>query len=225
MLFDDLKPFLKDGTKPEEVSPIIDKGRFETISSKEAALKVIDENEHFKAARDFHVSTGIESFKKNHYEADIKKAVDAKIVELYPAETPEQKRLAELEKKLAEKDKTEAEKDAQLARERTLNKLSTIADTELKLPAEIKPLIPFFLGADEKSSTENLKTVADIIGKIIASAQKGIIDKYGQRIPDGGMKDITPASLEEQITEANKKGDHVLAMRLLGKLDKLKQGV
>jgi hypothetical protein len=221
MLIDDLKPFLKEGVKPEDVNPIIDKGRFELIKSKDDAIKLLDTHDIFKTARDAVVSTGIESFRKNHYQIDLDNAVKTKMTELYPAETPEQKRIAALEKENAEGKKLQAEKDAMLDRERTLNKINIMADSELKLPAEIKPIIPFFLGADENASIENIKAVADVVNKIVTNAQKSIIEKYGNRVPGDGGETTDPKTLQEQIDEANKRGDTVLAMKLLGKMEKI----
>ena len=110
------------------------------------------------------------------YESDTWKAnnldalVDAKVKELYPEETEEQKRIRKLEKEL-EDQKTAAQ------REKLLNKAVSYA-SEKQLPADV---VEFFIGEDEESTMKNLGAFEE---KYNAALQKAIESKFQENGSD-----------------------------------------
>lgn len=125
---DDVKSYLEGLTKstPEGVQQFL-----ETDEGKRLLQPILDR---------YHTKS-LETWK----EKSLPKLIDEKIKELYPDETPEQKKLRELEQKL-----TDAEKAR--IKESLRNKALSIA-TQKGLPLE---LVDYFVGPDEDTTISNL---------------------------------------------------------------------
>jgi hypothetical protein len=72
---------------------------------------------------DKHTTEGIKTYRKNQFDREVKSAVAAEIYKLNPSETPEQKRIRELEEK-------DRQRDAEWARKDLDSQINTLAFKE-----------------------------------------------------------------------------------------------
>jgi hypothetical protein len=126
---------------------------------------------------------------KTYEEKTLPGLVDAKIKEMYPEVSPEQKALKEMQMEL-EKIKKEA------MREKLLNKALKIA-TEKNLPAQI---IDRFLGDDEETTVENLTLLETILNDAVKKAIEGKLPELG-RSPERDKKQNGPMDIAKMSKE------------------------
>lgn len=177
---EEVKKFLEENKENEEVKAFI--GELSAVSAdKVEGFLETDEGKRLIQPRlDSHFTKGLETWKANNLDA----LVDAKVKELYPEETEEQKRIRKLEKEL-EDQKTAAQ------REKLLNKAVSYA-SEKQLPADV---VEFFIGEDEESTMKNLGAFEE---KYNAALQKAIESKFQENGRDvqSGSNEPTNQSLD-----------------------------
>ncbi|MFB0637435.1 DUF4355 domain-containing protein [Bacillus rugosus] len=177
---DEVKKFLEENKENEEVKAFV--GELSAVSAdKVEGFLETDEGKRLIQPRlDSHFTKGLDTWKANNLDA----LVDAKVKELYPEETEEQKRIRKLEKEL-EDQKTAAQ------REKLLNKAVSYA-TEKQLPADV---VEFFIGDDEESTMKNLGAFEE---KYNAALQKAIESKFQENGRDvqSGSNETTNQSLD-----------------------------
>ncbi|MDR4436060.1 MULTISPECIES: DUF4355 domain-containing protein [Bacillus subtilis group] len=177
---DEVKKFLEENKENEEVKAFV--GELSAVSAdKVEGFLETDEGKRLIQPRlDSHFTKGLETWKANNLDA----LVDAKVKELYPEETEEQKRIRKLEKEL-EDQKTAAQ------REKLLNKAVSYA-SEKQLPADV---VEFFIGDDEESTMKNLGAFEE---KYNAALQKAIESKFQENGRDvqSGSNEPTNQSLD-----------------------------
>ncbi|MCY7988564.1 MULTISPECIES: DUF4355 domain-containing protein [Bacillus] len=177
---DEVKKFLEENKENEEVKAFV--GELSAVSAdKVEGFLETDEGKRLIQPRlDSHFTKGLETWKANNLEA----LVDAKVKELYPEETEEQKRIRKLEKEL-EDQRTAAQ------REKLLNKAVSYA-SEKQLPADV---VEFFIGEDEESTMKNLGAFEE---KYNAALQKAIESKFQENGRDvqSGSNEPTNQSLD-----------------------------
>ncbi|MED3672073.1 MULTISPECIES: DUF4355 domain-containing protein [Bacillus] len=187
---DEVKKFLEENKENEEVKAFV--GELSAVSAdKVEGFLETDEGKRLIQPRlDSHFTKGLETWKANNLDA----LVDAKVKELYPEETEEQKRIRKLEKEL-EDQKTAAQ------REKLLNKAVSYA-SEKQLPADV---VEFFIGEDEESTMKNLGAFEE---KYNAALQKAIESKFqengrdvqsGSNEPPNQSLDISSLAAEASI--------------------------
>ncbi|MFT4430778.1 DUF4355 domain-containing protein [Bacillus velezensis] len=187
---DEVKKFLEENKENEEVKGFV--GELSAVSAdKVEGFLETDEGKRLIQPRlDSHFTKGLETWKANNLDA----LVDAKVKELYPEETEEQKRIRKLEKEL-EDQKTAAQ------REKLLNKAVSYA-SEKQLPADV---VEFFIGEDEESTMKNLGAFEE---KYNAALQKAIESKFqengrdvqsGSNEPTNQDLDISSLAAEASI--------------------------
>ncbi|MEE4535267.1 DUF4355 domain-containing protein [Bacillus velezensis] len=187
---DEVKKFLEENKENEEVKAFV--GELSAVSAdKVEGFLETDEGKRLIQPRlDSHFTKGLETWKANNLDA----LVDAKVKELYPEETEEQKRIRKLEKEL-EDQKTAAQ------REKLLNKAVSYA-SEKQLPADV---VEFFIGEDEESTMKNLGAFEE---KYNAALQKAIESKFqengrdvqsGSNEPTNQDLDISSLAAEASI--------------------------
>ncbi|MDQ4709408.1 DUF4355 domain-containing protein [Bacillus subtilis] len=185
-----VKKFLEENKENEEVKAFV--GELSAVSAdKVEGFLETDEGKRLIQPRlDSHFTKGLETWKANNLEA----LVDAKVKELYPEETEEQKRIRKLEKEL-EDQRTAAQ------REKLLNKAVSYA-SEKQLPADV---VEFFIGEDEESTMKNLGAFEE---KYNAALQKAIESKFqengrdvqsGSNEPTNQNLDISSLAAEASI--------------------------
>ncbi|WP_339249261.1 DUF4355 domain-containing protein [Bacillus sp. FSL M8-0054] len=177
---DEVKKFLEENKENQEVKAFV--GELSAVSAdKVEGFLETDEGKRLIQPRlDSHFTKGLETWKANNLDA----LVDAKVKELYPEETEEQKRIRKLEKEL-EDQKTAAQ------REKLLNKAVSYA-SEKQLPADV---VEFFIGEDEESTMKNLGAFEE---KYNAALQKAIESKFQENGRDvqSGSNEPTNQSLD-----------------------------
>ncbi|OEI75453.1 hypothetical protein BG616_15135 [Bacillus subtilis] len=177
---DEVKKFLEENKENEEVKAFV--GELSAVSAdKVEGFLETDEGKRLIQPRlDSHFTKGLETWKANNLDA----LVDAKVKELYPEETEEQKRIRKLEKEL-EDQKTAAQ------REKLLNKAVSYA-SEKQLPAAV---VEFFIGEDEESTMKNLGAFEE---KYNAALQKAIESKFQENGRDvqSGSNEPTNQSID-----------------------------
>jgi hypothetical protein len=134
---------------------------------------------------DSHFTKGLETWKSNNLE----KLINEEVAKRNPSETPEQKKIRELEQRLNQKEEEEK-------RQILMNKGLIKAD-EKKLPKE---LVSFFLGEDEESTTTNLSKLEEIFNKHITETVEQRV-RGGYKPPSDYSSDksvdISKMSMEE----------------------------
>lgn len=176
MNIEEIKQFLAENKDNEEVKAFV--GELSAVSAdKVKGFLETDEGKRLIQPRlDSHFTKGLDTWKANNLDA----LVDAKVKELYPEETEEQKRIRRLEKEL-EDQKTAAQ------REKLLNKAVSYA-SEKQLPADV---VEFFIGEDEETTMKNLGVFEE---KYTAAVQKAIESKFQESGSSFEKSDSSPAS-------------------------------
>jgi len=119
---------------------------------------------YLQSQKDAAVTKGIETWK----EKTMPEVLEEEIKKRFPEETPEQKRIRELELK-------QKKLDEEIKRKDLLNKAMGIA-TEKKLPVKI---IDKFLGEDEETTLANI----DLLESVYSEAVKNAVE---ERFKEGG---------------------------------------
>jgi hypothetical protein len=211
-LLDWIKANVKEGAKIEEAQELM-KGinPLDGLDSKDKALELIEKNQMLKAALDSETSKRIErhdeKFKSEKLPELIKQREEELRKELQPEETPEQKRIRELEEKLNQKDQAEQlyqkklelrEKAKQYAEEKGIQYDSTRAEKFAQF------------GDDAEKLMIDSIDYMDTYGKSLLDSK--LKDTYRGNAPKGNNGQ--PADINEQIAEAKKNGDLTKASHL-----------
>ncbi|MGR2780998.1 DUF4355 domain-containing protein [Bacillus subtilis] len=187
---DEVKKFLEENKENEEVKSYLNELSAVSADKVNGFLDTEEGKRLIQPRLDSHFTKGLETWKANNLDA----LVDAKVKELYPEETEEQKRIRKLEKEL-EDQKTAAQ------REKLLNKAVSYA-SEKQLPADV---VEFFIGVDEESTMKNLGAFEE---KYNAALQKAIESKFqengrdvqsGSNEPTNQNLDISSLAAEASI--------------------------
>ncbi|KJD58275.1 alanyl-tRNA synthetase [Bacillus amyloliquefaciens] len=187
---EDVKKFLEENKENEEVQSYLNELSAVSADKVNGFLDTEEGKRLIQPRLDSHFTKGLDTWKANNLDA----LVDAKVKELYPEETEEQKRIRKLEKEL-EDQKTAAQ------REKLLNKAVSYA-SEKQLPADV---VEFFIGEDEESTMKNLGAFEE---KYNAALQKAIESKFqenGRDIQSGSNEptnqdlDISSLAAEASI--------------------------
>ena len=153
---DEYKNFIKTIINQDSVT--------DYLTNTEDGKKLLD------SKSDSRVTQGIETWKKNNLDA----LVNAKIKELYPEDDPKDIEIAQVKAELEAMKRESARKDL-------TNKALTIAN-EKGLPVE---LIDYFVGSDEKTTTDNIGKFEKAFNDALGSAvQKKLKD--GSYVPPEG---------------------------------------
>ncbi|MFV9830178.1 DUF4355 domain-containing protein [Bacillus velezensis] len=187
---EDVKKFLEENKENEDVKSYLNELSAVSADKVNGFLDTEEGKRLIQPRLDSHFTKGLETWKANNLDA----LVDAKVKELYPEETEEQKRIRKLEKEL-EDQKTAAQ------REKLLNKAVSYA-SEKQLPADV---VEFFIGEDEESTMKNLGAFEE---KYNAALQKAIESKFqengrdvqsGSNEPTNQDLDISSLAAEASI--------------------------
>ncbi|MDQ8054955.1 DUF4355 domain-containing protein [Bacillus velezensis] len=187
---EDVKKFLEENKENEEVQSYLNELSAVSADKVNGFLDTEEGKRLIQPRLDSHFTKGLDTWKANNLDA----LVDAKVKELYPEETEEQKRIRKLEKEL-EDQKTAAQ------REKLLNKAVSYA-SEKQLPADV---VGFFIGEDEESTMKNLGAFEE---KYNAALQKAIESKFqengrdvqsGSNEPTNQDLDISSLAAEASI--------------------------
>ena len=209
--FEEIPEYLEKNKDSEEVKGFITKLNPLSTLTEETANSFIETNAILKSHRDKFTTAGIETFKKNNLQKSIDEAVEKVKLELNPEETPEQKRIKELEKRSLESDR-------KLKLSEIVNDGITYASKpEIGVPADLVKIIA-------RDSHETTKANIDALSSHIKTITKTALDKFvkekGRVVTDGADNIDT---LKTKYDKAKKDGNVQEAMRLNTLIHKQKQ--
>ena len=204
----------KEGVDLKEAQELVSSLQI-NIDSREKAADFIDQNSHVKAELDSRISKSVdnalERFKENKLPGMIEEEKEKIRKELNPEETPEQKKIRELEERLKLKD----EKDMVEQKKAELRQKAKDIDFD-PLKAERYHV---YGEEAEKMLMEDVEFFNNSIKEKVDSVIK---NKYGNRAPEGDSKPKTQRSeVEQAYQEAMKSGDVQKAFMLKEQLAKL----
>lgn len=204
-ILDWIKANAKEGANIAEAEELLGKSTFDSIKSKEEAADFISKNSVFKSAFDSMVSTAVnnhdERFKSEKL-PDLVKAEREKILkELNPEETPEQKRIRELEENLKARDAKDRESAIKAELRQKAQELGYDPLRAERFSAFGDKALDML--ADESTYLSNL------IDSKIKEGVKGVLLKdppKGGRAPEGklGLDDIEKLPTREERLQALK---------------------
>lgn len=111
---DEVKEWLKAKEKDESVISFLaemNPDKPVTAEQVNEFLSTEDGQKVIQPMLDRHTTEGIKTYRKNQFDREVKSAVAAEILKINPTETPEQKRIRELEEKDRQRDAEWAKKD------------------------------------------------------------------------------------------------------------------
>jgi hypothetical protein len=173
-----VKQFLEEQKDNEEVKGYLQGLSQVTLDGATSFLETEEGKKLLQPKLDSHFTKGLETWKSNNLE----KLVSDEVSKRNPSETPEQKRIRELEEKI---EKSEAE----AIKEKMKNHASTKLN-EKKLPIF---LVESLLGNDTESTDQNLTKFEEVWNAQIQTVKDAILKENGTHLEDG-----TP-SLDKQV--------------------------
>jgi len=146
--------------------------------TKDNAGELVEKHDALKSYRDSFHAKGLETWKANN----LKKLVDEEIAKVNPQETPEQKKIRELEARLNEES---AARKKEALKNQAIKKL-----TEKKLPVDI---VDNLIGSDEESTEKTLAAYE----QALESYKKALTE---QLLKNNGRDPINPDPAPGMIT-------------------------
>lgn len=147
MTLEEVMQFINDNEKDEKVQAYV-KG-FVTLDRVQAFLETDEGKRLMQPRLDSYFAKGLETWKTNN----LQKIVDEKILEKYPAETEQEKRIKALEQKLAQ------EENARKRQE--IEKKALLLLSENNLPADLVDYISASDDNELNAKFQNLKSALD----------------------------------------------------------------
>jgi hypothetical protein len=146
--------------------------------TKDNVGEFVEKSDTLKSYRDSFHTKGLETWKANN----LKKLVDEEIAKANPQETPEQKKIRELEARLNE--------EASARKKESLKNLAIKKLTEKKLPVDI---VDNLIGSDEESTEKTLTAYE----QALESYKKALTE---QLLKNNGRDPINPEPAPGMIT-------------------------
>lgn len=182
--------FLKDLADDADIDEVV-KGNenlaklFEKGLTIEDVKNFLDSSEdgkkYLQQYGDSRVTKGIETFKANN----LQKLIDEAIAKSNPEETPEQKKIRELQERIDKSERESARKDLKA-------KAIQIANDK-KVPLK---LVDYFLGQDEETTTKNLDAFNEIFNTSLSAAIEEKI-KGGYKPPSNPSEPVDESKMSD----------------------------
>lgn len=204
-LEDDIKAVAKEGADISGILGQIKESNPLNGLSKENAFDFIKSNQVLLSAFDSEVSksvnTGVDNFKAKGMQEIIKEREEAIRAEINPKETPEQKRIRELEARIESSDK-----------EKALAKLQDELSSKAK-DLEFDPIKARDFALYGENAMSKLEEYASWQSEIVTNRLNSEVKtKFKGNQPKAGS--LPPADLDTRIKEARESGNTDLALRL-----------
>lgn len=188
MLKKDLLNLINSLTDEQEVDETLkDSELVKKFSNLDVFKEKFNTDKDFKAfmdsEKDKHSAKSLDTWRTNN----LQKLIDEAVSKANPKETPEQKEIRELKEKFARKETEEL-------KQKLMNKALLLAD-EKNLP---KGLLNYFIGEDEDSTTNNLKTLEETW---MAELKKGVDAGVEERFKDNSY--IPPSKTNDKTGTSN----------------------
>ena len=173
MTLEEVKQFIEENKGDEQVQSYL-QGLTTVEGVKDFTKNNPEGVRWLDSEKDKHSSKSLETWKSNNLESIIEEEVNKR----NPQETPEQKRIRELEEKIAETEQA-------AKRDKLLNKAVSVA-SEKGLPTDI---VSFFVGEDEDTTVQNLESFKEKYDAAIQSQIDAKFKENGRDVPGGSGDD------------------------------------
>ena len=175
MTLEEVMQFIKDNEKDEKVQAYV-KG-FVTLDRVQAFLETDEGKRLMQPRLDSYFAKGLETWKTNN----LQKLVDEKVLEMYPAETEQEKRIKALEQKLAQEENARKRQEMEKKAIRLL--------TENKYPVD---LVDFIHASDDNELEAKFQSL------------KATLEGWAKEVVDGkyreaGRSPRKPEGLSEGV--------------------------
>lgn len=179
--------FLKQNNATPELISTVESLKVVNLDNvKEFLEKDETGKKYLQSQKDAAVTKGIETFKEKTMPALIEEQIKVK----FPEETPEQKRMRELEMK-------QQKLEAEIKRKDLLNKAISYAN-EKKLPLKV---IDKFIDEDEEKTIQNIDLFGDIYNEAISQAVEAKFKENGRTVPNSNDKNQMNKNPNEMTDE------------------------
>lgn len=184
--------------------------QFEEYSKTEEGKFIVDKL--VQSGLDQRVTSAIDTYKTNHYDTDVKSALEAEIIKRFPNESKEQKMIREL----MEKQKGYDSKIEELRQENFMKDLEGFSyqkATELDIPHSIALK---FVGKDKQETEFNLQKLSEELKAFSTKGTDEFIKQNSRNPVRGNEHQLTKDKLQKQYEEAVQNKDFVRAIALQG---------
>lgn len=179
--------FLKQNNATPELISTVESLKVVNLDNvKEFLEKDETGKKYLQSQKDAAVTKGIETFK----EKTMPTLIEEQIKIRFPEETPEQKRMRELEMK-------QQKLEAEIKRKDLLNKAISYAN-EKKLPLKV---IDKFIDEDEEKTIQNIDLFGDIYNEAISQAVEAKFKENGRTVPNSNDKNQMNKNPNEMTDE------------------------
>lgn len=168
MTIEEIKAFFETNKNSDDVKNYLAELSKVTSEGVETFVTTEEGKKWLGKKNDAFFTKGLETWKTNNLDKLVSEGINKA-----SNETPEQKRIRELEEKIAQQEKEQKAKDL-------LNQGLLVAD-EKKLP---KDIVKFFVGEDEETTKQNLGALESSISSIVQQQVEQRLEKG--YIPGGG---------------------------------------
>jgi len=175
------------------------RGNILTPDSIDAWLATEEGKKFIQPKLDKYHTKGLESFRQQGMQKELETLVNQRIKELYPDESPEGKKLRELEAKIEQSE-----------RERRLSDTKAVAITaanEKKLPSK---LVDYILSEDSDKTLGRLEELGEVFSEAVEAQVKEKFKEAGDEIETGGgggsEDNLDGMTMEQYIAHREKQG-------------------
>ena len=160
-----------------------------TLQAVQEFLNANDEGKKWlQAEKDKTVTKGLETWRTNN----LPKIIDEEITKRFPAETPEQKRIKEMESKLADLERRE--------RRALLTAQALGVASQHNIPNE---LVEYLVGEDEETTLKNIEKAKTALNSLLQNAAQVHFKDSGRKVTQPGTTTKTELQeLQEQYDRA-----------------------
>jgi len=194
LTLEEIKQWLEENKEEKDAQAYL--GELSAVSNEkvEGFLDTAEGKKLLQPRLDQNFTKGLNTWK----EKNLPKLIDDGVKEANPSETPEQKRIRELEDKIAN-----AEKES--THEKLLNTAVTQA-SEKGLPTDI---VSFFVGEDEETTLTNLGTFEEKYNTALQAAVDKKFKEGGRDVDSGGKDDKSAGAGFAKSANGDKKAPKV----------------
>ena len=196
-MLEEIKKLLAEEGKEEQELLDTLRGKFVNAEAVEAFLETDEGRRLLQPRLDRYFAKGLKTWQENNLEKEVQARVEAKIKELYPDETPEGKKLRELEKKIEEAE-----------RRRIQSELKSLVTTEAHAKGLPVELAQFAVAGDEETTRENLAKIEAVFKAAVQEAVKAKFKDLGRDVEPGEKEpsDFSKMSMAEYVARREKEG-------------------
>ena len=196
-MLEEIKNLLAEEGKEEKELLDTLRGKFVNAEAVETFLETDDGRRLLQPRLDKHFTKGLKTWQENNLEKELQTRVEAKIKELYPDETPEGKKLRDLEKKFEEAERRRIQSE--------LKSLAIAEATAKGLPVD---LVQFAIAGDEETTRENLAKIETAFKAAVQEAVKGKFKEHGRDVEPGEPEpsDLSKMSMADYVARREKEG-------------------